>query len=117
MTCNKDLIFHVLYLKNERLLCDAVQSSLKTLQSPWKSNKCNLETNQVLFFLLLHKDIELKNRIIEGFPNMGIDSMDFRKAETFFLCLKDEVINPWLCNESLSKTNFLDNVTALYWAC
>ena len=117
MTCNKDLIFNILYLKNEQVLYNIVQNSLKALDCPWKCSKLSLDVNQILFFLLLHKDIQLKKNIIEGFKCKGIDPMNHRKAEKFFLAIEEEVINPWLCNEKLTNTHFLEKVSALYWSC
>jgi len=117
MTCNKDLIFNVLYLKNEQILYNIVQSSLKNLDCPWICTKLSLETCQILFFLLLHKDIQLKKNIIEGYKSIGIDPMHHQKAENFFLAIEAEVINPWLCNEKFTNTYFLEKVSALYWSC
>jgi len=117
MTCNKDLIFNVLYLKNEKLLRQSVANSLLRLQCPWNNNKISLQTEQTLFFLLLHRDLELKKIIIDGLRSIGIDPMDAKKAENFFLAIENEVINPWLCNETITNEQFLDKIAALYWSC
>jgi hypothetical protein len=99
------------------MLRDSVQKSLKDLNSPWHNRNLSLQTNQVLFFLLLHKDLELKKQVVKGFPQLGIDAMNHKKAELFFLSLEDEIINPWLCNEKLNNERFLEKISSLYWSC
>ena len=106
MTCSKDLIFNVLYNKNEQLLTDLLEKSSIELNVPWATQFMPLETKQVLFFLLLHKDLKLKQQTLTGMKNIGIDPLLNSKAERFFLALEGEIINPWLSDERHSKKNF-----------
>ena len=114
MTCVKDMAFHVLYGSNNGLAQFYVLQSMERLGAEWEIEEYDPYVAQALFFLLLDRDIVLKESVLKGIISQGIDPMPPRKAECFFLNLREEVIEPWLCNERLDISNFLDKVALLY---
>ena len=117
MTCQRNIITSVLYDMDCEMTKFYTLQSMDRLKAPWDKSKIYLEQQKVLFFLLLERDIELKNIVLEGIVGIGVFGVAPEKAERFFLSLKEEVIDPWLCNEELSNQSFLDSVASLYWSC
>lgn len=117
MTCVRDMAFHVLYGSDKSITQFYVLQSMDRLGAEWDKQEFEPDVARALFFLLLDKDMALKEAALKGIPQHGVEPMTERKAENFFLSLREEAINPWLCNEQLSPTSLLDAVASLYWAC
>jgi len=115
MTCNKDMVFHVLYNTDCEMTRFYVNRSLRRLDSDWDVNTADAETLGVMFVALLDKDIELKNEVLSGLQ--GVQPMCPQKAERLFLGMRSEVVEPWLTDESQTKEDLLSRIMALYWSC
>lgn len=117
MICAKDSIFHILYCQNHELLDTMLSNMLCKFKTNWKMKHLSYDIKTVLFLTLMDKDIETKKRILIGYPKQGIDAMNPNKAELFFMSISEEIIQPWLSNESISNEKFLEKTRALYWSC
>jgi len=117
MTCARDMVFHVLYGADRSLNAHYVHQSMDRLGAPWEKREYEPDVAQALFFLLLDKDMALKEAVLKGIPKFGVEPMGQRKAENFFLSLREEVIEPWLSDERIKPSDLLSRVAALYWAC
>jgi len=91
-----------------------IHQSMERLDAEWDRKEWDHDTARVLFFLLLDKDMELKNVVLTGLPNLGISQMPPLKAEAFFLYLYEDVIQPWLSNSRKTTKEFIDAVTNHY---
>ena len=118
MTCTRDMLFHAMYGADNGLVLHYVRQSSERLGAPWGA-QCYLQPDvaRVLLFLLLDRDMGLKEAALRGVPKHGIEPMAERKAENFFLGLREEAIEPWLCDERMGTQQLLDKIAALYWAC
>ena len=118
MTCTRDMLFHAMYGADNGLVLHYVRQSSERLGAPWGVH-CDLQPDvaRALFFLLLDRDMGLKEAALRGVPKHGIEPMGSRKAENFFLGLREEAIEPWLCDERVGTHQLLDKIAALYWAC
>jgi hypothetical protein len=116
MTCPRDMIFNVLYGPHVSLPTFYVHQSMKRLKAPWAESNFDPDVSRALFFLLLDRDMAMKEAILKGIAAHGIEPLPERKAETFFLSLREEVIEPWLSDERVTTTNLIDKVASLYWA-
>jgi len=117
MTCTKDMAFHVLFGPDRSMTTFYVHQSMDRLGAAWEKREFEPDVARVLFFLLLDKDMVLKEAALRGIPKHGVEPMQERKAERFFLSLREEVIEPWLSDERIGTEKLLDNVATLYWAC
>ena len=108
------MIFSVLYGGDRDLAQFYVTQSMKRLGAEWEMREFEPDVALVLFFLLMDKDMELKQAVLSGLPKICIEPLDARKAESFFLAMRQEVIEPWLSNESMGVDKFIDMVTNLY---
>jgi len=117
MTCPKDMVFQVLYGPNLSLPAFYVNQSMERLRAPWKKENYDPDVCRALFFLLLDRDMALKEALLKGIPKFGVEPLAARKAENFFLSLREEVIEPWLSDERIPTTGLIDKISSLYWAC
>lgn len=117
MTCHKDMVVCVMYDMNVAMMMFYTEQSMERLGARWETSMMDVEKYKVVFFLLLDRDMALKELLLDGLPKLGIERMSEGKAERFFLSLREEVIEPWLSNEELSCSCFLDKVASLYWSC
>ena len=91
-----------------------VHASMERLGAEWERADYDADTARAHFFLLLDRDMELKHAVLKGLPALSIPPMAPRRAEAFFLALRDEVIDPWLSDERGSRRHLVDRVTNLY---
>ena len=117
MTCPRDMAFSVLYGGDRAMALFYVHASMDRLGAEWEKADWDMETCRALFFLLLDRDMELKNAVLKGLPALCIEPMTPRKAEAFFLALREEAIDPWLCDERRGTRDLLDRVTHLSLVC
>jgi hypothetical protein len=118
MTCTRDMLFHAMYGADNGLVLHYVRQSSKRLGAPWDTSyEAHPDVARALFFLLLDRDMGLKEAALRGVPKHGVEPMAERKAENFFLGLREEVIEPWLSDERVGTQQLLDGIAALYWAC
>lgn len=68
------------------------------------------------FFLLMNKDLGLKQRALDGIPPL-LEPLDPRKAERFFLALEPEAVRPFFTNQSKPHGALVDAVKNLYLVC
>ena len=108
------MLFRVLYGRDLSLTQFYVTQSMKRVEADWKLRDFEPDVARVLFFLLMDRDIVLKQAALDGLPQHCIDPLPARKAESFFMSLREEVIEPWLSKESLGVGVFIDMVTNLY---
>ena len=117
MNQTKDMIFCVLFIGNERLIRDIVKLSAKELGAEWTDegyDRASLTKLRVIFFLLMDRDVKLKEKILEGWKELCIPGVDRRKGEGFFLALGKEIITPWLVDERRTADNLISEITDLY---
>ena len=109
MTCTRDMLFHAMYGADRGMVLHYVRQSSERLGAPWDA-QCDVQPDvaRALFFLLLDRDMGLKEAALRGVPKHGIEPMAERKAENFFLGLREEAIEPWLCDERVSTQQLLD---------
>lgn len=117
MICTKDILFHILYNDNIQLLNCLLKDVFSRLNVKWNLTQIAYEKQVIIFLLLLDVDIVLKNQVLEGNTKLGLDPLQPQKAETFFLSFREEIIQPWLCNEKQRNQIFLEKTRALYWSC
>jgi hypothetical protein len=108
------MLFRVLYGLDLSITQFYVAQSMKRLGAEWTLRDFEPDLARVLFFLLLDRDMVLKQAALDGLPKHCIDPLPARKAESFFLALREEVIEPWLSKETLGVDVFVDMVTNLY---
>lgn len=116
MTCPQDMIFHVIYGGDKNMILFYIHQSMKRLGAEWEAKDWDHDTSRVLFFLLLDKDMELKQTLLTGLPELGITPLNPLKAEAFFLYLYEDVIKPWLSNSRKSTEDFIEAITNHYLA-
>lgn len=108
------MLFNVLYGGDHAMVLFYVHASMGRLGADWAPDAFDPDTARALFFLLLDRDMELKHAALAGLPALCIDPLAPRRAEAFFLGLREEVIEPWLSDERLTCRDLLDRVTHLY---
>jgi hypothetical protein len=111
------MAFSVLYGGDRAMMLFYIHASMARLGAEWEKADYDMETCRTLFFLLLDRDMELKHAVLKGLPALCIEPMAERRAEAFFLALREEVIDPWLSDERLGKRDLIDRVTHLYLVC
>ena len=110
------MLFRVLYSRDMSMTQFYVAQSMERLEAPWCKREFEPDTARVLFFLLLDKDMQLKQAVLDGLPKLCVDPLPARTAEGFFLALREEVIEPWLSQEKMTPEKFVEMVTHLYLA-
>lgn len=68
----------------------------------------------VVFLAMLSRDIELKNKMIQGMPRQFLHGMGKEKAVKFFLYLDRDIMLPWLRDECYPNTAMLDKCRDAY---
>jgi hypothetical protein len=118
MACTKrDMVFSVLFVGDEGLIRHLVADSARRLgASDWAAGikEASLIRLRVLFFLLVDRDIALKAKIVDGWPDLCVLAMDPSKAVSFFQSLRVEVIDPWMVDERKCEDDFVSHVVDLY---
>jgi len=117
MTCVRDMVFHVLFGADRGLTEFYVRQSMQRLGAEWDDADLEPDVFKTHFFLLMDRDMALKEAALQGIPRHGVEPMADRKAENFFLSMREEVIEPWLSDERMGPERFLDMISSLYWAC
>ena len=114
----RDMLFCVLYVGDEHLIRQLVSDSARRLGAIgyWMKgiNTAALVRLRVMFFLLMDRDPDLKQKLLDGWPDLCILVVDPGKAAMFFSELRTEVIEPWLIDERRCEDSFVDAVTDLY---
>jgi hypothetical protein len=108
------MLFSVLYGGDRDLVLFYVHASMQRLGAQWAPTAFDQDTARALFFLLLDKDMELKHATLAGLPALCIEPLAPRRAEAFFLALREEVLEPWLSDERLTRQDLVDRVANLY---
>ena len=94
-----------------------VLSSMHRLGAKWDQQivcASGLQRLRVLFFLLMDRDMALKEKLLDGWKEMCVPGLDTGKAERFFTQLRPEIIDPWLVDERRTESYFVNAVTDLY---
>lgn len=116
MTC-RDLLFNVLYRADIPLMCAIVRDSLDRLQDEqWRRDQLDrlpLDSLRCLFFLLLNRDLTLKELALEGI-GPTIPPLCRRKAQAFYLALDSEVVRPFLVDHRRTTRDLLDAIKHCY---
>ena len=86
---------------------DSVQSLLN--QSTQSSDDCT-----VVFLAMLSRDVELKNKTIEGIATHHLHGMTRQKAANFFCYLDRDVLLPWLRDELFTNAAMLSKCRDMY---
>jgi hypothetical protein len=68
----------------------------------------------VVFLAMLSRDIELKNKMIQGMPRQFLHGMGKEKAAKFFLYLDRDIMLPWLRDEGTPNAAMLDKCRDAY---
>ena len=117
MSLLRDMIFCVLYVGDEGLVRELVWLSLCRLGANW-GYEClkaaSIQRLRVIFFLLMDRDIALKEKLLDGWKEMCIPGVEVKKAERFFSLIRAEIIDPWIIDERRTENDFLNVVTDLY---
>lgn len=114
----RDMLFCVLFVGDEGLIRQLVADMVRRLGAveDWTEGirTAGLARLRAMFFLLLDRDIALKEKLLEGWPDLCIPGMDTSKAEYFFSELRTQVIDPWLVDERRAEEELASDVTDLY---
>ena len=117
MNTPRDMVFSVLFIGDPALLCELVLCSMNRLGAEWDRDlvcASGIQRLRVLFFLLMDRDIALKEKLLDGWREMCVPGLDAGKAERFFMQLRPEIIEPWLIDERKTDGDFVNAVTDLY---
>ena len=117
MNQTKDMIFCVLFIGNERLVRDIVKNSARGLGAEWPCecfDIASLTKLRVMFFLLMDRDVRLKEKLLVGWRELCIPGVERKKGESFFLALGKEIITPWLMDERRTADDLISAITDLY---
>ena len=112
------MLFSVLFVGDAPLIRHLVLDSVRRLgaEVDWAEGirRASLVRLRVMFFLLLDRDPALKQKILEGWPDLCVEGLEPRKAEALFHGLGKEVVEPWLVDERKCEDEFLSRVIDLY---
>jgi hypothetical protein len=111
------MIFCVLYVGDENLVRELVWLSMCRLGANWGYEclkSASMQRLRVLFFLLVDRDMALKEKLLDGWKEMCVPGMETKKAERFFSVLRTEIIDPWIIDERRTESDFVNVVTDLY---
>jgi hypothetical protein len=117
MSAPRDMVFSVLFIGDQTLLRELVLNSMSRLGAEWNvETVCALgiQRLRVLFFLLMDRDLALKEKLLDGWREMCVPGLDAGKAERFFMQLRPEIIDPWLIDERKTDDEFVNAVKDLY---
>lgn len=117
MSLLRDMLFYVLYVGDEHLVRELVWLSMNRLGADWGYDpirKASLQRLRVLFFLLMDRDIALKEKLLDGWKEMCVPGVETKKAGGFFAQLRVTIIEPWLVDERRTEDDFVNSVTDLY---
>ena len=117
MALLRDMLFSILFVGDETLILDLVLGSAQRLDAQWdmaQVHAAGLMRLRVLFFLLMDRDVALKEKLLDGWKEMCVPGVDAGKAARFFTQLKPEIIEPWLIDEHRTEGDFINAVTDLY---
>ena len=114
----RDMVFCVLFIGDEKLIRHLVLDSVRRLgaagdwaQGIWAASLIRL---RVMFFLLMDRDPVLKQKILDGWPDMCVAGIEPNKANSFFQQLRVDVVDPWLVDERKCEDEFVSGVVDLY---
>ena len=114
----RDMIFCVLFVGDEQLIRHLVLDSVRRLGAfdEWcvGIRQASLVCLRVTFFLLMDRDPTLKQKILDGWPDLCVAGIEPNKANSFFRGLGAEVIEPWLVDERKCEDEFTSGVIDLY---
>jgi hypothetical protein len=114
---NNNLLFNVLYRGDLRTTRSLVLDSLDRLEDrAWPRDDLPSDDSHMLraaFFVLLNKDMELKQLALVGKPP-AFGPLHPRKAEAFFLALEAEVLRPFFSDRHRTKADLVDALKQLY---
>ena len=111
----RDMVFSVLFVGDMHLTRHLVTDAARRLGAAWEAGirEASLVRLRVMFFLLMDRDMALKQKIVEGWSDLCVVGMDARKAAAFFRSLRAEVIDPWLVDERKCEDDFVSPVIDL----
>ena len=112
------MIFCVLFVGDEQLIRHLVLDSIRRLGADrdWELGiqRASLIQLRVMFFLLMDRDCALKQKILDGWPDICVLGIEPNKANSFFQQLRVVVIDPWLVDERKCEDEFVSGVVDLY---
>ena len=111
------MVFCVLYVGDENLIRELVWLSMNRLHANWGYDcikAASLQRLRVLFFLLMDRDMALKEKILDGWKELCVPGLEIKKAGGFFAQLRGQIIDPWLVDERRTEDDFVNAVTDLY---
>ena len=114
------MIFCVLFVGDENLIRHVVWTSAQRLGATWSHSsvaEASLVRLRVMFFLLMDRDMPLKEKILEGWADYCIVGIESKKASIFFKNLRCDVIDPWLVDERRVEDDFVSACIDLYLVC
>ena len=117
MSLLRDMLFCVLYVGDEHLVRELVWLSMNRLGADWgyePIREASLQRLRVLFFLLMDRDMALKEKLLDGWKEMCVPGVEVKKAGRFFSQLRVDIIQPWLTDERRTEGDFVSAVTDLY---
>jgi hypothetical protein len=118
MATRRDMVFCVLFVGDVQLIRHLVLDSARRLGAleEWAEGvrRASLVRLRVMFFLLMDRDPALKQKLLDGWPDLCVVGVDPHKANAFFRGLGGEVIDPWLVDERRCEDEFVSGVTDLY---
>lgn len=116
LAVKRDMLFSVLFIGDEHLIRHLVTDSARRLGAAWTSGiqAAGLVRLRAMFFLLVDRDPALKEKLLEGWPELCVSGVETGKAGRFFQDLRPTVIEPWLVDERRTEGEFVSNVVDLY---
>jgi hypothetical protein len=69
---------------------------------------------QVVFLSFLNMDVELKKTLQQGVPRYKLSGLSDAKAVLFYRYLEDQVMLPWLIDETMAHTQMLKTAREMY---
>ena len=117
MALLSEMLFSILFAGDEPFIRELVLNSAHRLGAQWdmaQVHAAGLVRLRVLFFLLMDRDVALKEKILDGWKELCVPGIDAGKATRFFTQLRPEIIEPWLIDERRTEGDFINAVTDLY---
>jgi hypothetical protein len=74
----------------------------------------SVEDCTVVFLTLLSRDVELKDKTINGIKAQFLRGMSKEKAAKFFLYLDRDILLPWLRDEGVPSADMIDKCKEMY---
>lgn len=113
----RDMLFCVLFVGDEGLIRHLVADMARRLGAEdWAEGvrAAGLPRLRAMFFLLLDRDLPLKEKLLAGWPDLCVPGVEARKAEYFFQELRAQVIAPWLVDERRTEDELVSDAVDLY---